>query len=181
MLSRHPRNTALSLRFPSTEFFVNFTSHPLSHNCGSASKLCARPGNRYAVLAYGGNCGRLRVMLAVVVMVVPFGMVIVFGELFCLLSCPKLVFFTNVSNATESNSAVFALLYSALQGLKCVKVILLLKDTFLYPSGAPCRFGFHSLLAKEPPMMFPCVASFLCPMHGVPQVALLCPFRHLNP
>ena len=114
-------------------------------------------------------------------MVVPFRIVIVFGECVCVLGVTKVVILIKVSNAAESNNAVFALLYCAQQGLKCGKVKLLLRATFLNPPGAHRHFGVHSLLAREPPMMLRRVASRLCPIHGVVHVALVCPFLHLNP
>ena len=79
VLSLQPHNTTSLFNVASTAFFVNFTSHPLSHSCGNAKRLCTSPGNRYAVRACGGSCGRLSIRLAIVVMIVPLGRVIVLG------------------------------------------------------------------------------------------------------
>ena len=108
-------------------------------------------------------------------------MVIVFGECLFVLGIPNAVFLINVIDAAESNNAVFALSYFVQQGLKCGKVTLLLRATFVKPSGSHRHFGVHSLLARDPPMMLRRVASLLCPIRGVPHVALVCPFLHLNP
>ena len=108
-------------------------------------------------------------------------MVIVFGACLFVLVTPTTVFLINFNDAAEFNKAVFALLYFVQQGLKCDKVTLLLRATFLNPSGSHRHLGVHSLLASDPPIMLRRVASLLCPMRGVPHVALVCPFFHLNP
>ena len=179
--SLYPCNTTLPLRVDSTESCWNVTLHPLSHSCGSARRLWASTGRMYAVCAFHGKFGKSRVTSAVVVILVPLGMVIVFGACLLFLGFPSLLLLINVNDATESKNAVFALSYFVQQGSKCGKVKLLLRATFLNPPGVHRHFGVHSLLTSEPPIMLRRVASLLCPMRSVPHVALVWPFLHLNP
>ena len=145
---------------------MKVTSHPLSHNCGKAKRLCVKPGRRYARRAFGGNCGKFKTMFAVVDMVVPFGMVMFFGVCLFALFSPTFLCLTNVNDAAESNSAVLLLLYSLQQGLSLFRSLLVLNATCLCPSGADRHLGRHSLFSKEPPMIF-YVLHRVCVQHKV--------------
>ena len=105
----------------------------------------------------------------------------VFGVWLFLMCWPTVSCLTNVNDAAESNRAVSVLLYCVQQGLSLWLLLIVLNATILCPPGADRHLGRHSLLAKEPPMVLHRVALRLCPTRGVPHVALLWPFLHLNP
>ena len=105
--SLHPRNTSLLSIVASTEFLVKITLHSLLHSCGKANRLCVKPGRKYACRAAIGSCGKSNITFAIVVIVVPFGIVMFFGVCLFGLCCPTVLCLTNINDAAESNSAVF--------------------------------------------------------------------------
>ena len=100
-------------------------------------------------------------------------MVIVFGVCLFGLISPTALCLTNVNDAAESKSAVLLLLYSVQQGLTRSKLLIVLNATCLCPSGADRHLGRHSLLSKEPPMIF-YVLHRVCVLHEVFHTLYYC-------